>query len=219
MSSTDSPSNSKSVLLPLAEHFGNRDYIPYFALARDYESVDVTKGVNYASGWAGIRDESGQRLFHPYHLFYMEAVSAIVGSLAGKAVDYTISPIARQVDGEGEVVKAESICFPKLKHLELSTLKKLESFSSSGNYTFQFPSLQTVQLNDCPNMKMFSPADPSTPSLFKVIFGPIFGGKERYSRSLNRAVQQMFEKQESEAKDDKENSEIKDEEDLTSPEH
>ncbi|OMO90925.1 disease resistance protein, partial [Corchorus capsularis] len=92
-------------------------------------------------------------------------------------------------DGEGEVVKAESICFPKLKHLELSTLKKLESFSSSGNYTFQFPSLQTVQLNDCPNMKMFSPADPSTPSCFKVIFGR----KERYSsNSLNKTVQEML---------------------------
>ncbi|OMO65587.1 Lipase, GDSL [Corchorus olitorius] len=54
--------NGKTMHDFLAEHFGIHDYIPPFAIAKDNESVNVTQGVNYASGWAGIRDESGQRL-------------------------------------------------------------------------------------------------------------------------------------------------------------
>ncbi|OMO95510.1 hypothetical protein CCACVL1_05390, partial [Corchorus capsularis] len=43
-------------------YFGN---IPPFAMAKDQNESDVdfvTKGVNYASGWAGIRDETGQTM-------------------------------------------------------------------------------------------------------------------------------------------------------------
>ncbi|OMO65588.1 GDSL esterase/lipase [Corchorus olitorius] len=50
-----------------AERVGIRDFvnIPSFAMAKDQNESDVnfvTKGVNYASGWAGIRDETGPRM-------------------------------------------------------------------------------------------------------------------------------------------------------------
>ncbi|OMO95509.1 Lipase, GDSL [Corchorus capsularis] len=45
-----------------AESFGILQLIPPFAKAQNNESINVIQGVNYASGWAGIRDETGQRM-------------------------------------------------------------------------------------------------------------------------------------------------------------
>uniref|UniRef100_A0A2N9HYQ9 SGNH hydrolase-type esterase domain-containing protein n=1 Tax=Fagus sylvatica TaxID=28930 RepID=A0A2N9HYQ9_FAGSY len=50
------PHNTKD---PFAELLGFDDYIPSYATTR---SQDILKGVNYASGAAGIRSESGQQM-------------------------------------------------------------------------------------------------------------------------------------------------------------
>ncbi|KAL6189051.1 hypothetical protein ACLB2K_040441 [Fragaria x ananassa] len=49
--------NGRNLVDIIAELLGFEDYIPPFATATKY---DITKGVNYASGAAGIRDESGR---------------------------------------------------------------------------------------------------------------------------------------------------------------
>ena len=50
--------NKESVFLLAAEHLGFNNSIPPFATARGQE---ILKGVNYASGAAGIREETGQQ--------------------------------------------------------------------------------------------------------------------------------------------------------------
>ena len=50
--------NEDSVFLLAAEHLGFNNSIPPFATARGQE---ILKGVNYASGAAGIRKETGQQ--------------------------------------------------------------------------------------------------------------------------------------------------------------
>ena len=52
-----------------AELLGFPDYIPPFSRASDY---DITKGVNFASGAAGIRDETGNYLV--YTSFFISAI-------------------------------------------------------------------------------------------------------------------------------------------------
>ncbi|KAK8514611.1 hypothetical protein V6N12_057510 [Hibiscus sabdariffa] len=65
-------------------------------------------------------------------------------------------------DGDGEII------FPQLHSLKLEHLPKLESFCSSGNYSFGFPSLQTILVLNCPKMKRFSQGDSNTLMLHKV---------------------------------------------------
>ncbi|KAK8633853.1 hypothetical protein V6N13_014688 [Hibiscus sabdariffa] len=74
-----------------------------------------------------------------------------------------IEEIIQGVDNDDD-----EIHLPQLNHLELIDLPKLESFSSSRNHTFGFPSLQTVIVHKCPKMKMFSPGHSNTPMLHKV---------------------------------------------------
>ncbi|XVF30834.1 hypothetical protein REPUB_Repub16aG0092100 [Reevesia pubescens] len=73
------------------------------------------------------------------------------------------------IEGSGDdedELKIE-ISFLRLHSLELRNLPKLESFCSSGNYSFAFPSLEEVKVEDCPKMKMFSQGDSNTPMLHK----------------------------------------------------
>ncbi|KAE8725172.1 hypothetical protein F3Y22_tig00009009pilonHSYRG00187 [Hibiscus syriacus] len=83
----------------------------------------------------------------------------------------------------------DEISFPQLNHLELGNLPKLESFCSSGNYTFGFPSLEDLFLRDCPKMKMFSQGHSNTPMLHKVHGRGI---QEHWEGSLNNTIQQLF---------------------------
>lgn len=50
-----------------AQFLGFEEYIPPFAIARDQ---DILMGVNYGSGGAGIRDESGTELVISFLLLW-----------------------------------------------------------------------------------------------------------------------------------------------------
>ncbi|KAH9688076.1 putative disease resistance protein [Citrus sinensis] len=65
------------------------------------------------------------------------------------------------------VAKDEVITFRELKELKLLDLKSLTSFCS-GNCAFKFPSLERLVVDDCPNMKIFSEGNLSTPKLHEV---------------------------------------------------
>ncbi|XWS42677.1 hypothetical protein CRYUN_Cryun16bG0034600 [Craigia yunnanensis] len=97
-------------------------------------------------------------------------------------------------DGGHDEVKDE-ISFPQLSLLELTGLSNLESFCSSGNHTFGFPSLTTVVVQDCQKMKMFSQGGLNTPMLHKVLLESNEWGDEEHwiwEGSLNSTIQQLF---------------------------
>ncbi|XWS42673.1 hypothetical protein CRYUN_Cryun16bG0034300 [Craigia yunnanensis] len=97
-------------------------------------------------------------------------------------------------DGGHDEVKDE-ISFPQLDLLKLTRLSKLESFCSSGNHTFVFPSLTTVVVQDCQKMKMFSQGGLNTPMLHKVLLQSNEWGDEEHwiwEGSLNSTMQQLF---------------------------
>ncbi|XP_039037078.1 uncharacterized protein LOC120174221 [Hibiscus syriacus] len=85
----------------------------------------------------------------------------------------------------------DEISFPQLNILKLDYLPKLESFCSSGNYTFGFPSLQTVLVYECPKMKTFSRGHSNTPMLHKVTLSDWLD-EWRWEGSLNHTIQQLF---------------------------
>ncbi|XP_022718918.1 uncharacterized protein LOC111277046 isoform X2 [Durio zibethinus] len=108
-----------------------------------------------------------------------------------------------QGSGDDEDEAKDEISFPQLNLLVVIGLPKLESFCSSGNYTFGFPSLVTVILQNCPKMKMFSQGDLNTPLLHKVQLQQ-WGKKERWEGNLNSTVQQLFKERNAMAREDEE---------------
>ncbi|OMP03330.1 Disease resistance protein [Corchorus olitorius] len=97
---------------------------------------------------------------------------------------------------DGEVKdENETICFPQLKELTLSSLREFKSFCSSENYKFQLPSLTTIILSRCPRMEMFSQGDSYTSSLCKVEFFDSIHNrvvKELSSGSLNNTISSFY---------------------------
>ncbi|XP_075649597.1 uncharacterized protein LOC142620043 [Castanea sativa] len=57
-------------------------------------------------------------------------------------------------EGEGEV--GDEICFNQLKRLSLYDLPTLGSFFHLGNRTIKFPSLESLNVGRCPELKIFS---------------------------------------------------------------
>ncbi|KAG8478902.1 hypothetical protein CXB51_028746 [Gossypium anomalum] len=92
----------------------------------------------------------------------------------------------------GDKNDQDEIIFPQLNSLELESLPKLESFCSSWNYTFGFPSLQTVIVEDCPKMKIFSQGHSNTPMLNEVEFHWSGCYEERWESDLNSTIRQFF---------------------------
>ncbi|XP_052877121.1 uncharacterized protein LOC108471365 isoform X2 [Gossypium arboreum] len=98
----------------------------------------------------------------------------------------------------GDKNDQDEIIFPQLNSLELESLPKLESFCSSWNYTFGFPSLQTVIVEDCPKMKIFSQGHSNTPMLNEVEFHWSRCYEERWESDLNSTIRQFFREHNSE---------------------
>ncbi|KAK3198744.1 hypothetical protein Dsin_022159 [Dipteronia sinensis] len=74
--------------------------------------------------------------------------------------------ITEVIGNHGDVILDE-ISFTKLKSLKLQKLPSLTSFCS-GNFILKFPSLETLDVIGCPNMKIFSQGDLTTQKLQKV---------------------------------------------------
>ncbi|GAY44698.1 hypothetical protein CUMW_083850 [Citrus unshiu] len=87
------------------------------------------------------------------------------------------------------VAKDEVITFRELKELKLLHLKSLTSFCS-GNCAFKFPSLERLVVDDCPNMKIFSEGNLSTPKLHEVQRG----SEARFAckGDLNTTIQKIY---------------------------
>ncbi|XVF56893.1 hypothetical protein PTKIN_Ptkin06aG0157200 [Pterospermum kingtungense] len=107
-----------------------------------------------------------------------------------------IEEIIQGRDGNDEEVKDE-ISFPKLNRLELHGLSKLESFCSSGNHAFGFPSLATLIVDKCPKMKMFCPGNLNAPLLNEVRHSAWSHNDDQWiwEGSLNSTIKQLFEEQ------------------------
>ncbi|XP_044481997.1 putative disease resistance protein At4g19050 [Mangifera indica] len=70
------------------------------------------------------------------------------------------------VENEGDATSSK-IVFDNLKLLSLKVLESLTYFCS-GNYSFNFSSLEELIIRKCPKMKTFSQGMLSTPKLYKV---------------------------------------------------
>ncbi|KDO41209.1 hypothetical protein CISIN_1g0018601mg, partial [Citrus sinensis] len=71
--------------------------------------------------------------------------------------------------------------------------KSLTSFSCSGNNcAFKFPSLERLVVEDCPNMKIFSGGELSTPKLHKVQLNYIDEKRWAWDRDLNTTIRYLY---------------------------
>ncbi|KDO38254.1 hypothetical protein CISIN_1g0385762mg, partial [Citrus sinensis] len=105
-----------------------------------------------------------------------------------------ITEIVADEDDEGDNYAAQDeIVFSELKELNLSNLQSLTSFSCSGNNcAFKFPSLERLVVNRCPNMKIFSEGELSTPKLQKVQMSLVDEKLWAWDRDLNTTIQYVY---------------------------
>ncbi|KAJ7973517.1 Disease resistance protein [Quillaja saponaria] len=59
------------------------------------------------------------------------------------------------VESEGEDMQKRKIVLPQLEQLELIGLSNIKKFHA-GSYIFEFPCLESLRIQDCPNMKAFT---------------------------------------------------------------
>ncbi|KAH9688659.1 nb-arc domain-containing protein [Citrus sinensis] len=105
-----------------------------------------------------------------------------------------ITEIVANDDDEGENYAAkDEVVFSELKELLLLDLESLTSFFSGNNCNFKFPSLERLVVEDCPNMKVFSGGELSTPKLRKVELKE-FGdeGCQTLDHDLNTTIQYLY---------------------------
>ncbi|XP_056173064.1 uncharacterized protein LOC115662003 [Syzygium oleosum] len=94
--------------------------------------------------------------------------------------------VANDGNEEGKVIS-----LGKLKGLTLQNLPSLECFSSSTSCIFTFPSLEYIEVEECPQMKIFSKGTLGTPNLHYVT---LFGYKWKWNweeRDLNTTIQKL----------------------------
>ncbi|KAG6672374.1 hypothetical protein I3842_16G054700 [Carya illinoinensis] len=91
--------------------------------------------------------------------------------------------------GDGE--NRDVIAFPLVKVLTLQHLPKLECFYTEDNHAFEWSSLEIIQINGCPKLKMFVSTSTKTPKLKGVrtgykVFQPMVEG------DLNATIQHII---------------------------
>ncbi|XP_028755738.1 uncharacterized protein LOC114715112 [Neltuma alba] len=92
---------------------------------------------------------------------------------------------------EGEDDEDKEIFFNKLQYLQLCDLPRLKRFCGH-NYTFRFPLLDTLIIERCPKLEIFSPGLIDTPSLQSIQLSH-GGGKrhEIWDTNLNKTIHQQ----------------------------
>ncbi|XP_044470850.1 uncharacterized protein LOC123199857 isoform X2 [Mangifera indica] len=91
------------------------------------------------------------------------------------------------VENEGDATfSSEQVVFNNLNKLSLKNLGL--SFFCSGNYSFNFPSLEELIIKFCPKMKYFCPGMLSTPMLHKINYEGM--EVENEGNDLNSTMQQ-----------------------------
>ncbi|KAH9754583.1 hypothetical protein KPL71_015490 [Citrus sinensis] len=114
-----------------------------------------------------------------------------------------ITEIVADEDDQGDNYAAkDEIVFSELKELKLWDLESLTSFSCSGNNCdFKFPSLERLVVDNCPNMKIFSEGELSTPKLQKVQLSVFDNKLWAWDRDLNTTIQYVYLKRKKEEKE------------------
>ncbi|XP_044483881.1 probable disease resistance protein At4g27220 isoform X1 [Mangifera indica] len=101
------------------------------------------------------------------------------------------------VENEGDGTTNTKIVFNNLNKLSFKQLKSLTCFCF-GNYSFSFPSLEELIIEDCPNLGIFCQGSLCTPKLDKVIYkfkDENDGEVEIGDNDLNTTIQQEYKKQ------------------------
>ncbi|XP_031258417.1 uncharacterized protein LOC116116492 [Pistacia vera] len=107
------------------------------------------------------------------------------------------------VENEGDATMNTEIVFENLKKLLFRRLETLICFCS-GNYSFNYPSLEELTIGECPNMKTFSQGILSTPKLHKVNYERFNETSMKWEKikevenegnDLNKSIQGAYKKQ------------------------
>lgn len=91
-------------------------------------------------------------------------------------------------DNERKGHAEKKLMLPQLHSLELVNLPNLTSFCSEG-FMLEFPSLENMNLEACPNLRTFSLETPVTPKLSAIA---VENGEQLWKNDLNSTIKHLF---------------------------
>ncbi|PQQ16526.1 uncharacterized protein Pyn_35267 [Prunus yedoensis var. nudiflora] len=114
------------------------------------------KGLQVSSGFGNLRFLEVWRCNNLRYLFSLH-IAKLLTCLETIQVSncWAMEKIVGEVEGGGESVEDE-LTFPHLNDIKLKNLPKLESFCSQA-YTLKWPTLEKVEVDECPKLKAFAP--------------------------------------------------------------
>ncbi|KAG8650655.1 hypothetical protein MANES_07G062356v8 [Manihot esculenta] len=95
------------------------------------------------------------------------------------------------IGGVEEDGSTDEIVFSKMKTLELEDLQNLTCFFL-GSYTFNFPSLERVDVFRCPKLRIFTVRQLSAPKIHGVFTGHRFNRTFQWEGNLNATIEQIY---------------------------
>ncbi|PWA77050.1 resistance protein candidate RGC20 [Artemisia annua] len=109
------------------------------------------------------------------YLWWLESLKYIWKSKQGTELDISFCDnmkviVKGEEEEECDAIVNATVAFPCLKSLKLEWLWGLEGFCI-GKEAFEFPSLDTLQIIDCPEMRVFTKGDLSAPKLYAISTG------------------------------------------------
>ncbi|KAK8514609.1 hypothetical protein V6N12_057508 [Hibiscus sabdariffa] len=156
------------------------------------EKLDIRGMDNLERLWA---DQLAQHSFSKLTFIFLNCCPKLLNVLTWSMLTRLVQlkhMVIHNCENIKEIIQGgdddDEISFPQLNRLELVSLPELESFCSSDKYTFRFPSLKFLVVEDCPKMKMFSQGQLNTPMLRKVRLNKR-GSEKRWKGNLNSTIQ------------------------------
>ncbi|KAG8650650.1 hypothetical protein MANES_07G062348v8 [Manihot esculenta] len=95
------------------------------------------------------------------------------------------------IGGVQEDGSTDEIVFSKMKTLELEDLQNLTCFCL-GSYTFNFPSLEQMDVFGCPKLRIFTVRELSAPRIHGVFTGDRFNRTFHWEGDLNATIEQIY---------------------------
>ncbi|XP_031254310.1 uncharacterized protein LOC116112294 isoform X2 [Pistacia vera] len=181
------------------ESCGDKDIFSY---GKDEKHMQITRGPSLAS----FQYLKVLRVDWCYELMKLITPSMVRSLIQLKEMSIENCEMLIEIvenEGEGDATTSTEIVFDNLKKLSLRCLESLICFCS-GNYSFNFPSLEELIIGECPDMKTFSQGILSTPKLHKVNYesrnkskwkGENIMEVKNEGNDLNKAIQGAYKNQ------------------------
>ncbi|XP_043814221.1 uncharacterized protein LOC110618956 isoform X2 [Manihot esculenta] len=173
--------------------------LPFEGLGGDQEDITTIPQINSCGNLIVLAPSSvSLGNLKTLKVYGCNTLANIFTSAAAKSMVQLETLIVRSCNVLTEIIggveedgSTEEIVFSKMKTLKLKDLQNLTCFCL-GSYTFNFPSLEQVNVFRCPKLRIFTVRKLSTPKIHGVFTGNRFNRTFHWEGDLNATIEQIY---------------------------